>query len=151
MTQMSGVGYLLTVLWLIVSFNKKKTNRSGWRGDRGMSRLISDPARNVGVKVSMLMLCLIVIGSLSLVRWHWSLLVQVKSALGSWHATKWKRLHPFQCPTTRGNISDSCYPSLNSILHRLIEPKNVEFIILEMSLVSHLDTSATAGGDVADT
>jgi hypothetical protein len=29
MTQMSGVGYLLTVLWLIVSFNKKKTHRSG--------------------------------------------------------------------------------------------------------------------------
>jgi hypothetical protein len=36
-------------------------------------------------------------------------------------------------------------------LHGFIEPKNVEFIILEMSLVSHLDTSAAEGGDVADT
>jgi hypothetical protein len=33
MTQMSGIGYLLTVLWLIVLFNKKKTHRSScWRG-----------------------------------------------------------------------------------------------------------------------
>jgi hypothetical protein len=32
MTQMSGVGYFLMVLWLGVLVNMKKIHRSGWRG-----------------------------------------------------------------------------------------------------------------------